>query len=84
MLPALGCVTASARAVATTASTAVPPAAITSAPMRDAISFCDATMPFCARIGTELAAVVIVSAAPMSAPRSTRAFVMRRIIASGG
>ena len=55
MLPAVGCTTASANAVATAASTAVPPAPITSAPIRDAISFCDATMPFCARIGTELA-----------------------------
>ena len=62
MLPAVGCVTASANAVATAASTAVPPSLMTSAPMREAISLCEATMPFCARIGTELAPVVIVSA----------------------
>ena len=59
MLPAVGWTTASANAVATAASTAVPPAAITSAPIREAISFCDATMPFWARVGTELAPVVI-------------------------
>ena len=55
MLPAVGWTTASANAVATAASTAVPPAAMTSAPIFDAISFCDATMPFCARVGTETA-----------------------------
>ena len=62
MLPAVGCTTASANAVATAASTAVPPAAITSAPICDAISFCDATMPFWARVGTEMAPVVIEEA----------------------
>ena len=55
MLPAVGCTTASANAVATAASTAVPPAVITSAPIFDAISFCDATMPFWARVGTDTA-----------------------------
>src|SRR5580765_8333915 len=84
MLPAVGWVTASAKAVATTASTAVPPAAITSAPTRDAISLCDATIPFCARIGTEVAPVVTVSATATSAARSVRAFVMRRIIGPQG
>src|SRR5258708_1435731 len=68
--------TASAKAVATAASTAVPPAAITSAPMRDAISFCDATMPFWARIGTELAPVASVSATQIAAASIRRACVM--------
>ena len=63
MLPAVGCTTASANAVATAASTAVPPSLITSAPMRDAISFCDATMPLCARIGTDPAPIGIEMAA---------------------
>src|SRR6185369_13202153 len=76
MLPAVGWTTASAKAVATAASTAVPPAAITSAPMRDAISFCDATMPFCERIGTELAAVATVSAAQIAAATIGRAYLM--------
>ena len=59
MLPAVGWTTASANAVATAASTAVPPSLIMSAPIFDAISFCDATMPFCARIGTEPAPIGI-------------------------
>src|SRR3954470_22600270 len=80
MLPAVGCVTASAKAVATAASTAVPPAAIASAPMRDAIAFCDATMPFCARIGTELAPAVSVRTAETATQTTRRALFMRRII----
>src|SRR3954452_11342631 len=84
MLPAVGWVTASAKAVATAASTAVPPAPITSAPMREAISLCDETMPFCARVGTELAAVLMVSATATAAARSVRTFDMRRIIAAAG
>ena len=63
MLPAVGCVTASANAVATTASIAVPPSLMTSAPTRDAISLCDATMPRCDRTGTELALATMVQAA---------------------
>src|SRR5215510_11512028 len=63
MLPAVGCTTASANAVATAASTAVPPSLIASAPMREAISFCDATIPRCARTGTEIAPAVSDSAA---------------------
>src|SRR5262245_14331042 len=55
MLPADGCTTASAKAVATAASTAVPPSSSTRAPICDAIWFCEATMPPCARTGTELA-----------------------------
>src|SRR5437016_949282 len=58
MLPAVGWTTASANAVATAASTAVPPSLIASAPMRDAMSFCEATIPFCARTGTEVAPMV--------------------------
>src|SRR5580765_5098936 len=84
MLPALGCTTAKAKAVATAASTAVPPAAITSAPMRDAISFDEETIPFWERVGTELAPVETVSAIATRTARSARAFDMRRIIASPG
>src|SRR4051812_32351243 len=80
MLPALGWVTASAKAVATAASIAVPPAAIISAPIFDAISFCDATIPRWDRIGTELAPAVIVRTAAMTAATSRRAVFMRRII----
>src|SRR5256714_1050377 len=40
-----GSTTASAKAVATTASTALPPAASTSAPTWAAVPFCAATMP---------------------------------------
>ena len=78
MLPAVGWTTASANAVATAASTALPPAAIASAPIFDAISFCDATMPFCARVGTELAPVTTVR--PMQAKRMT---AKRRVIMRG-
>ena len=45
MLPALGCVTASANAVATAASTAFPPFARTDAPASDAIAEVLITMP---------------------------------------
>ena len=55
--------------------------AITSAPMREAISFDEETMPFWERLGTELAPVVTVSAIARRAARSVRAFDMRRIIA---
>ena len=47
--------------MATAASTAVPPSWIASAPMRDAISFCDATMPFFDRTGTEIALSVMTA-----------------------
>src|SRR6185295_19330839 len=76
MLPAVGCVTASANAVATAASTAVPPSLIASAPMRDAISFCDTTIPFCARTGTELAPVATVRTAQPAAT-TTKARTVR-------
>jgi hypothetical protein len=45
MLPAAGWVTASANAVATAASTALPPAHRTSIPTCEAMKLCDATMP---------------------------------------
>src|SRR5579862_667567 len=45
MLPANGCVTASANAVATAASTALPPFANTDAPASDATSDDDTTRP---------------------------------------
>ena len=67
ILPALGWTTASAKAVATAASTAVPPSLIASAPIRDAISLWDATIPFCARTGTEVALVVIERARAVAA-----------------
>ena len=55
MLPASGWTTASANAVATAASTALPPPSSTSMPICDAIAFCDATIPFFARTGTDAA-----------------------------
>src|SRR3954471_17760242 len=51
MLPALGWVTARANAVATAASTAVPPAHRTSMPACDAMKFWETTMPCFARMG---------------------------------
>src|SRR6266576_5659872 len=67
ILPAVGWTTASANAVAIAASTAVPPSLIASAPIRDAISLCDTTIPFCARIGTDVALVATVSTEQASA-----------------
>src|SRR5881394_771038 len=72
MLPAVGCTTASANAVATAASTAVPPSLMTSAPMRDAVSFCDATMPYFARIGTDPAPSVVEISAHAAATATKR------------
>jgi hypothetical protein len=45
--------------------------------MRDAMSLCDATMPLCARIGTELAAVAIENAAEAKTTSPIRALVMQ-------
>src|SRR5712691_11589464 len=56
MLPAEGCVTASANAVATAASTALPPSHNTSTPTWDATKFWEATIPLRARVGTVAAA----------------------------
>src|SRR2546428_6637673 len=72
MLPAVGWTTASANAVATAASTAVPPFLIASAPMREAISFCDATIPFCARTGTEPARSVVMASAQAATTKGRR------------
>src|SRR5947207_8244738 len=58
MLPAEGCTTASANAVATAASMAVPPSSSTRAPTCDANWFCETTIPPRAREGTELAPTV--------------------------
>src|SRR5690349_18175935 len=77
MLPAVGCVTASAKAVATAASTAVPPSLIASAPMRDAISLCDATIPLCARTGTDEALMTIVRSAHATAAIEVRVLIMK-------
>src|SRR5438105_2494533 len=76
MLPAVGCTTASANAVATAASTAVPPSLIASAPMRDAISFCDATIPCLARTGTDPAPSVIEMRPTAAATRTDRFIVL--------
>ena len=53
MLPAVGWVTASAKAVAIAASTALPPRRRTSAPTSDARALAETTMPFVARTGCE-------------------------------
>ena len=63
MFPAVGWTTASANAVATAASTAVPPSRMASAPMRDAMSFCEATMAVFARTGTDAAPSMAIAAA---------------------
>src|SRR6267143_469984 len=52
MLPAVGCVTASPNAVATAASTALPPSHSASTPTWDATKFWEATIPLRARVGT--------------------------------
>ena len=51
MLPAVGWVTASAKAVATAASMALPPLLMTWKPTSEAMSFCDTTIPVRARAG---------------------------------
>jgi hypothetical protein len=66
--------------VATAASTAVPPAAMISAPIFYAISFCDATMPFWARVGTETAEVVSEKRAQAAMTSGIRRYFMARII----
>ena len=52
MLPAVGCVTASAIAVATAASIAVPPVLQRSRPDLGSDEVLEATHPFCARAGS--------------------------------
>ena len=53
MLPAVGCVTASANAVATAASIALPPLLMTWNPIWEAMSLCVITIPRRARCGVE-------------------------------
>ena len=77
MLPAVGCVTASAKAVAMAASTALPPRRRMSAPISDARPLADTTMPFVARTGCELAP------SGMSAGRRRRAAARRTAEAAG-
>src|SRR5438309_2559444 len=50
----------------------VPPSLITSAPMRDAISFCEATIPYLARSGTEPAPTAVEISAPTETTRTNR------------
>src|SRR2546426_3753674 len=71
MLPAVGCVTASAKAVATAASMAVPPSCSTTAPILEAVSSCATTIPCFARTGdgfvsTPASRVALNSTAPNS------------------
>src|SRR3954471_9213132 len=56
MFPALGCVTASAKAVATAASTALPPFLRMAAPTSEAIEVVDTTIP---RFDTVMPAVSV-------------------------
>ena len=63
MLPAVGCVTASANAVATTASIALPPPWITLKPICEAMSLWVITIPNLARWGAEPACSVRVATA---------------------
>ena len=58
MFPAVGCVTASANAVATAASTALPPSRMIWKPTSEAIALWLTTMPRLARIGAEPAWIV--------------------------
>ena len=72
MFPAVGCVTARAKAVATAASTALPPSRSTSAPTREATSLCDTTMPVFERVGTDAAdASPATRSADVQADRTT-------------
>ncbi len=76
MLPANGCVTASANAVATAASTALPPFASTAAPTSDASSEDDTTTPvFEGRPKSVWAAPVEGPAAPTSPSTTTEASI---------
>ena len=63
MLPAVGCVTASANAVATAASIALPPLWMTLKPICEAMSFWVITMPSLARCGADPACSVRVATA---------------------
>ena len=63
MLPAVGWVTASAKAVATAPSMALPPSRITFQPTSEAMSLCDTTIALRARAGWLPASSVTVTAA---------------------
>ena len=63
MLPAVGCVTASANAVATAASMALPPLLMTLKPIWEAMSLWVITIPSLARCGVEPACSVRVATA---------------------
>src|SRR5262245_27757892 len=72
MLPAVGCVTASANAVATAASMALPPSLITWKPTSDAIALAEITMPRLARYAVEPASTVSDETRTAAASRNTR------------
>ena len=73
MLPAVGCVTASANAVATAASTAVPPAASINAPAFEASWFADTTIDSFWRTGCaaarSAAGIASMAAMAVAAPK---------------
>ena len=74
MLPATGNVTASAKPVATAASTALPPAFITSTPACAAFTSAATTIPFSARTGGGVAETwARAPLAPEARRRSARA-----------
>ena len=80
MLPAVGCVTASANAVATAASTALPPSRMTWKPTSEAMSLCDTTIALRARAGWLPASSESVSVATSSATTGANdAAVMHRM-----
>ena len=74
MLPAVGWVTASANAVATAASIALPPLLMTLKPICDAMSLCVITIPRRARCGVEPASSVreAIASAAMRTRKSRR------------
>ena len=57
---------------------------MTSAPIWEAISFCDATIPFWARVGTEIAATVIERSATLARTTTVRAFMGADYSCGGG
>jgi hypothetical protein len=66
-LPAVGCVTASAKPTATAASMAVPPSFSTSAPIFEAVACTDTTIPCFARSGSELPRITAPAATTATA-----------------
>src|SRR5438128_1202531 len=75
MLPAEGFVTASANAVATAASTALPPSHSTSTPTWGATKFWEATIPLRARVGA-VEAVARAAAARTVVTAKARSFMI--------